>query len=78
MPLYDFSCVNRKCLHRFESLLSHADLAESNHPVCPLCGSATARQLPLFGFSLADGGVGWARDNYSRRGSGSGNQKKED
>ncbi len=54
MPIFEFTC--RKCGHRFEEILSHADV-QAGTPVCTACGSKrTQREMSSF----AMGGAGTA------------------
>ncbi|MCB1184795.1 zinc ribbon domain-containing protein [bacterium] len=54
MPLYEFAC--RKCGHRFEELMTAAELAEKKLK-CPACGSPrTERELSGFATGSSGGG----------------------
>jgi len=62
MPIYQYQC--QKCNAIFEKLLTKP----SNKIMkCPKC-DANSQKIPArMTFVLGDGGVGWAKDGYSKK-----------
>lgn len=62
MPIYVYGC--RKCGNKVEELQKMEDPPPSK---CEKCGveGEMVKKIGVSNFTLADGGVGWAKDGYS-------------
>lgn len=63
MPVYEYSCQDEKCNHKWEELQSMIDPVII---VCPLCKEETAKKL-ISHVSFVLKGGGWADTGYSSK-----------
>lgn len=62
MPIYEYACP--KCGEKVEEVCKVSE--RMNRLECPKCGACMILEVSKTSFTLKDGGVGWAKDNYSR------------
>ena len=61
MPLYEYSCGDERCKHRWEEFQRVTELPLL---LCPICGRKTAHRL-IGKTTFRLRGVGWGADGYS-------------
>lgn len=62
MPLYEYQCNN--CNKIYELLIQIKEKDKVQY--CPICENQLEKIISKNAFKLKEGGVGWAKDKYSK------------
>lgn len=66
MPMHDYKCSNKKCLHEFEVWYSSHSTRDEQEPNerCPKCNGKRKKKLVSKGTGFVLNGNGWYKKHY--------------